>query len=277
MPSSTKNVVLITGCSKGGIGYHLCEEFAKRGCIVYATARNLDSMDGLEHPSIRRLQLEVTSDESVQGAVDDVIAEEGRIDVLVNNAGGICIGPVVEVPMEEVKRTFDVNVYGALRTARTVVPHMAARKKGIIVNIGSVSGEVPTPWNGIYCASKAALHSLTSVLQMECQPLGISVVLVAPGSIKSNLADNQAKRFNLPPTSLYQSFLQQMHRRMYTSQGRGSMPTSAFAKTVVERVMSRAGPPSYILLGGHTLTIRFLRWLPRGLVLWLVWRAFSAK
>ncbi|KAL5535791.1 AYR1 [Sanghuangporus sanghuang] len=275
MSSSTKNVVLITGCSKGGIGYHLCEEFAKRGCIVYATARNLDSMDGLEHPNIRRLRLEVTSDESVQGAVDGVIAEEGRIDVLVNNAGGICIGPVVEVPMEEVKRTFDVNVYGALRTARTVVPHMAAHKKGIIVNIGSVVGEIPTPWNGIYCASKAALHSLTAVLQMECQPLGISVVLIAPGSVKSNLADNQAKIFNLPPTSLYKSFLQQMYKRMYTSQGRGSMPTSAFAKTVVERVTSRAGPPSYILLGGHTLTVRLLRWLPRCLVLWLVWRAFS--
>ena len=211
------------------------------------------------------------------------------------------VGPVVDVSIEQVQRTFDVNVYGALRMARAVVPHMATRKKGMIINVSSVSGEMyvplhyptpfhlshperyssprPTPWNGIYCASKAALHSLTSVLQMECRALGIHVVLLAAGSVKSNLADNQAKSFDLPPTSLYQSFLQNMYKRMYTSQEKEAMPTSVFARTIVERVMRKGGgsPPGYICLGGHVLTVRILRWLPRSLMLWLLWRAFSAK
>ncbi|KAI5121150.1 hypothetical protein M0805_007148 [Coniferiporia weirii] len=276
-PPSSRKVVFVTGCSKGGIGFHLCEEFAEKGCIVYATARKVESMDSFAHPNIRRLALEVTSDESVQRAVDTVVAAEGRIDVLVNNAGVICIGPVVDISIEQVKQTFDANVFGALRTARTVIPHMAARKQGIIVNVGSVVGEVPTPWNGIYCASKAALHSLTEVLQMECTPLGVSVMLLAPGSVRSNLATNHARVFAPAPGSLYRAFLDAIVRRMHTSQGPGSMPTSEFARAAVERILRRGGPPRYLVLGGHTRQVTLLKWLPRGLVLWLVWRAFSTK
>ncbi|KAH8119899.1 NAD-binding protein [Phellopilus nigrolimitatus] len=268
--SSNPKVVLVTGCSKGGIGFHLCEEFAGRGCIVYATSRKVESINGFKHRNIRRLPLEVTSDESVERAVDEVIAAEGRIDVLVNNAGVICVGPVIDISIDQVKKTFDANVFGALRTARAVIPHMTARKRGIIVNVGSVVGEIPTPWNGIYCASKAALHSLTEVLQMECTPLGISVMLLAPGSVKSNLAENHAKVFTLPPASLY--------RASWTrSQEQGSMPTSEFAKKAVARIMDRWGPPRYLAMGGKVGQIRILKWLPRGLVLWLVWKAFSTR
>lgn len=134
----------------------------------------------------------------------------------------------------------------------------------------------PTPWNGIYCASKAALHSITEVLQMECQPLGISVVLLSPGSVKSNISNNGAKGFDLPAPSLYHAFLNQIIRRLHVSQGPGSMPTDEFARKAVARIMDRAVTPRYILLGGLTGQFRILKWLPRGLVLWLVWRAFSA-
>ncbi|EJD03665.1 NAD-binding protein [Fomitiporia mediterranea MF3/22] len=273
---SSPKVVLISGCSKGGIGFHLCEEFAQRGCIVYATARHVESLDGFRHQNIRHLELDVTSDDSVQRAVDKIIVAEGRIDVLVNNAGVICIGPIVDVSVEQVKKTFDANVFGALRTARTVMPYMASRKQGIIVNVGSVVGEMSTPWAGIYCASKAALHSITEVLQMESQPLGVSVVLLVPGSVKSNLADNHAKIFDLPPSSLYRSFLDQIIRRMHSSQGPNSMPTSVFAKKAVSRILNKSGPPRYLALGGYVTVMKILQWLPRGLALWLIWRALSA-
>ncbi|THH09617.1 hypothetical protein EW145_g1879 [Phellinidium pouzarii] len=254
-----------------------CEEFAGKGCIVYATARKVESMDGFTHANIRRLALDVTSDESVQHSIDTVIAEEGRIDVLINNAGVICIGPLIDIAIEQVKQTFDANVFGVLRTARTIIPHMAARKQGIIVNVGSIVGEVSTPWNGIYCASKAALLSLTEVLQMECTPLGVSVMLLAPGSVKSNLSVNHEKVYSPLPNSLYRAFKDQILRRMHISQGPQSMPTREFARQAVARILARGGPPRYLALGGNTAQFTILRWLPRRLVLWLVWRAFSTK
>lgn len=133
----------------------------------------------------------------------------------------------------------------------------------------------PTPWNGIYCASKAALHSVTEVLQMECKPLNVSVMLLSPGSVKSNLADNHSKIFQLPSDSLYNSYINQIVRRMHISQGPTSMPTDEFARQTVGKILSRS-PPRYIRLGGNTATFAIFEWLPRGLVLWIVWRAFSS-
>ena len=136
----------------------------------------------------------------------------------------------------------------------------------------------PTPWNGIYCASKAALHSITEVLQMECTPFKLTIVLVAPGSVKSNLAINHAKVLTeLPPTSLYRSFIGQILARMQLSQGPKSMPTNVFAKKLVDELCQRGGPRRKIVLGGHIRQYNILKWLPRGLVLWLIWRAFSVS
>lgn len=134
----------------------------------------------------------------------------------------------------------------------------------------------PTPWNGIYSATKAALHSLTQVLEMECRPLNISVMLVAPGSVKSNLVDNHSKIFSLPPTSLYGSFIDQIIRRMHVSQTGDCMPTDYFAQQVVSKIMRR-NPPFYVRIGGNIRGVSILEWLPRGLVLWIVWRVFSRK
>ncbi|TDL28242.1 oxidoreductase [Rickenella mellea] len=269
-------VVIVTGCSKGGIGFHLCEQFAEKGCKVYATARRIESMEGFKHAGIRRLQLDVTSDEDVQNAVNNVVEAEGKVDIVVNNAGVICIGPVIDVPMEQVHTTFDTNLYSVVRMARAVVPHMAIRKQGLIINVSSITAEIPTPWNGVYAASKAATHSLSEVLEMECKPLGVNVMLVVPGPIKSNIADNHSKIFILPPASLYKQYLDQIVQRMYTSQGQGSMPTAAFARQVVSKAM-RSQPPRYVMLGGPTYLYTLLKWMPRAFVLWLMWRKFSQK
>ena len=111
---------------------------------------------------------------------------------------------------------------------------------------------------------------------MECKPFNISVTLLAPGSVKSNLADNHSKVFSLPDTSLYGAFLEQIVRRMHISQGKGSMPTNVFARQTVGKILSNS-PPRYLRLGGNTTLFSIMSWLPRGLALWFVWRAFSAK
>ncbi|KAJ1394148.1 Short-chain dehydrogenase/reductase SDR, partial [Sesbania bispinosa] len=158
-------VVLITGCTTGGIGHALARTFAANKCKVVATSRSLSKMADLEHdPRFFLQELDVQSDESVQLVLNTVLNKYGRIDVLVNNAGVQCVGPLAEVPLSAIQNTFDINVFGSLRMVQAVVPHMATRKQGKIVNIGSVSALASGPWSGAYTASKAALHALTDTL-----------------------------------------------------------------------------------------------------------------
>ncbi|OSD05587.1 oxidoreductase [Trametes coccinea BRFM310] len=272
--SASEKVVLVTGCSNGGIGFALCEEYAARGCKVYATARRLEAMEGFEHP-VEKLRLDVTDDENVQVVVKTILEREGRIDVLVNNAGVLCTGPVIDVPIEEIQRVYDANVFSIIRMCKAVIPHMAARKSGTIVNISSIQAHIPTPWAGIYASTKAAMQSLTDTLYMECIPFNISVVLVVTGAVRSNIANNRLQAFaGLPANSLYTRFLPNIIERTNMSQGADSMPTAEYARRVVEQTL-REKPPRQMMLGGKTMLYRLLMWLPRTLVLGYLWRLLS--
>ncbi|KAF8973623.1 oxidoreductase [Flammula alnicola] len=269
-------VVLVTGCSTGGIGYSLCEEFALQGCKVYATSRRVETIADFKDGTIEKLALDVNSDESVSQVLEHIVEKEGKIDVVVNNAGVIAPGPTVEQPIESIRQVFDTNVFAILRVCKAVAPIMAKRKSGTIINIGSISGEIATPWNGIYCASKAAVNSISEVLFMELKPLGISVVHVAPGTVKSNIAANGTSRFSLARDTLYAEYLPDIMRRINWSRGANSMPTRAFATKVVLSGLNR-NPPRYMTLGGHAGTFSLLKWLPREQVLLFLWRRFSRR
>ncbi|CAA7265962.1 unnamed protein product [Cyclocybe aegerita] len=270
-------VVLVTGCSTGGIGYALCEEFARQGCKVYATSRRIETIEVFGNESIERLALDVTSDEDVKKGLDYIVEKEGKIDVVVNNAGIIGAGPLAEQPLDFVKQVFDTNAFSILRVCKAVVPIMASRHYGTIVNIGSVVGEVSTPWNGLYCASKAAVHSISEVLSMELKPLGIFVLHVAPGAVQSNIAANGTSRFALAPGSLYTDFLAMIHKRINASQERNSMPSDVFARKVVANALRKGGPPQYMTLGGMAFLFSILKWLPRSWALAIVWKQYSQR
>ncbi|CAE6456483.1 unnamed protein product [Rhizoctonia solani] len=249
--STNTPVVLITGCSRGGIGHSLCEAFAARGCKVYASSRGLES--AFVNTSIRPLVMDVTSDESVRKAVEYVIREAGRVDVVVANAG-----PVLDIPIKYATLAMDTNVLGVLRLAQATLPHMASRKQGIFVTVGSVVGHTTTPWSGVYAASKAAMHAITETLQMEARALSpnIHVMLVVPAGIKSNIADNST--FQLPETSLYKAYLPSIAARLRVSQQPGaSMPTATFANAVVQATLRKGGPPREFTYGAQTRYIWF--------------------
>jgi len=267
-------IVLVTGCSTGGIGFALCEEFARQGCKVYATSRKVETIGEFQDKTIEKLALDVTNDLDVQNAVQHIAEVEGRIDLVVNNAGLISAGPLIDQSLEYVQRIFDTNVYAVLRMARAVIPLMAKRKSGVIVNIGSIVGEFATPWNGVYCSSKAALQSISDVLSMECKPFNISVLHICPGAVKSNISANGAKDFSLPPDSLYSAYLSNILKRIYASQSPTTMPAEVFAKQVVSKAL-RPRPPLYVLLGGQAMLFKVLRWLPKRWVLFLMWREYS--
>ncbi|KIM64547.1 hypothetical protein SCLCIDRAFT_15171 [Scleroderma citrinum Foug A] len=271
LPPAPK-VVLITGCTAGGIGFHLCEQFAERGCIVYATSRRLESMEGFKHEKIHTMVMDVTKDDDVQTVVQKVLADQGKIDIVVNNAGALAIGPIGEVTMEQVRNAFELNTFAAVRVSNAVIPSMVKYQEGLIINIGSIAGIVTTPWNTVYCAAKAALHSITEGLSMELKPFGINVMLVVPGGVKSNISKNHASMFKLPPNSMYKDYEERMIERMNLAANKDSMPTDEFAKQVVEKALCGA-PPPYMSLGWNARKVAWYQWLPRQYVLGLMYKA----
>ncbi|KAF7345618.1 NAD-P-binding protein [Mycena venus] len=267
------NVALVTGSSEGGIGFYLCQKLAERGFTVYATSRTLSSTAALVHPNIKKLPLDVTDDSQVQSVVASIIEESGQIDMLINNAGILAPGPTVDWKAEDVKTVYDTNVFSIIRLCGAVVPHMAKRRKGTIVNIGSIVGEFPTPWMGVYDSSKAAVRLLTEVLSMECKPFDIRVMLVAPGSIQSKIIEKH-DHFQLAPNSIYGAFFHNIRQRLEAARDKLAMPADKFAEEIVTKAL-RPNPPSYVLTGGNSTLFRFLAFLPRRLYLSIIWGMFS--
>jgi len=181
-------VVLITGCSSG-IGLATAVFLAKKGNKVHATMRTLDNKDKLvaeaekEGVKVELLQLDVTDDNSVKKAVAGVIKKEGRIDVLVNNAGYGLMGPAESVAMEQAKAEFEVNFFGLLRVTQAVLPYMRTQKSGHIVNISSIAGLKAMPASDLYNASKFAVEGLSEAMAPTLAMMGIKMSLIEPGPV----------------------------------------------------------------------------------------------
>lgn len=258
-----QQVVLITGCSQGGIGHALARAFADEGCLVVATSRSLTSMADLEDdPRFFLQELDVVSEESVIQVVSTVLDTYGRVDVVVNNAGVPCVAPLAEIPLSSLQHTFDTNVYGSMRLIQAVIPHMASRGKGKIVNVGSVTVLSPGPWAGAYTASKAALQALSDSLRLELKPFGIDVITVVPGAIKSNIGNSGLAGYNkMPEWKLYKPFEAAIRARATVSQGPKSTPSEEFAKKTVSAILKK-NPPAWFSYGHHSLVFAILYHLP---------------
>ncbi|PIA48015.1 hypothetical protein AQUCO_01400541v1 [Aquilegia coerulea] len=260
---SDKPVVLITGCSGGGIGHSLAQAFASKNCLVVATTRSRDSMRDLESdPRFSLHELDVQSDESVKKVLTNVIDKFGQIDILVNNAGVHCVGPLAEVPLSAMEHTFNTNVYGPMRLIQAVVPHMAVKRKGKIVNVGSVTALAPPPWAGAYSASKAALHALTDSLRLELRPFGIDVINVVPGAIKTNLAYTATASYEgMPEWKLYKPFNDVIRARTSVSHNPNATTAEEFAKKTVEVILKK-NPPAWFTYGQYSTGAAIMYHLP---------------
>ncbi|KAJ7565459.1 hypothetical protein O6H91_02G062000 [Diphasiastrum complanatum] len=267
-------VVLITGCSSGGIGSALAVAFADRGCQVVATSRSLESMHTLQnHPHVTTCALDVTVDESIAAAVEFVLEKYGRIDILVNNAGVHCTAPVAELPLSLLESTFATNVFGPLKLIQAVTPHFVVKGRGKIVNLGSIAGFAFGPWVGGYSASKVAIHALTDALRIELKPFGIDVVLVVPGAIQSNIGANSTSIFNrLPPFKIYQPFEASLRARAVLSQHSGSTPRLELAQKTVDAILQKK-PPRCFLYGCFSTLYALLYYAPLWLRDWYFLRA----
>jgi NAD(P)-dependent dehydrogenase (short-subunit alcohol dehydrogenase family) len=184
MPENSHKTVLITGASSG-IGEAAALHLAELGYTVYAGARRLERMSDLVDRGIRTKTVDVTDDASMTALVEAIIAETGRIDVLVNNAGYGLYGALEDVPIEEARRQFDVNLFGLARLTQLVLPHMRQQHDGYIVNVSSMGGKIWEPLGSWYHASKFAVEGLSDSLRVEVAEFGIKVVIVQPGTIRS--------------------------------------------------------------------------------------------
>ena len=184
MTPPPSQVVLITGCSTG-IGRATAERLAARGHTVYATARRPASIADLEASGCRTLALDVTDEDSMRAAVDRVVAEEGAVGALVNNAGYSLSGALETLDLDTVQRQFDTNVFGLLRMCQLVLPSMRERGFGRIVNMSSMGANFTFPGGGAYHATKYAVDALSDTLRFEVQAFGIDVVIIQPGLIRT--------------------------------------------------------------------------------------------
>lgn len=184
MTPNAKPVALITGASSG-MGKDFALRLISEGYLVYGAARRVDLMHPIQFAGGVALALDVTNDASMEAAVDQIVREHGRIDVLINCAGYGQMGALEDVTMEDARRQMDVNLFGVARLTQLVLPHMRSQRAGRIINISSVGGKFATPLAGWYHASKFALEGYSDALRMEVEPFGIEVVVVEPGGTDS--------------------------------------------------------------------------------------------
>ncbi len=258
---SAPHTILITGCSSG-IGRALALAFHhQQGHTVWATARKPETLAELKAQGIRTTQLDVTNATSRDTAIERILAESGRIDILVNNAGYGQMGPLLDLEAETIRAQLETNTIAPIALTQAVAPAMIAQGSGLIVNIGSVSGIFTTPFAGAYCASKAAIHSLSDALRLELAPFGINVMVIQPGAIQSNIGNNAEAMLEqtLKADSRYGALESVIRARANASQ-QGATSTEAFAQAVVKACEN---PKPVVRIGNKSFLLPFLqRWLP---------------
>ncbi|MCP9201063.1 SDR family oxidoreductase [Gramella sp. GC03-9] len=183
---SSQKVVLITGASSG-IGKSVANFLSKKDFKVYGTSRKAANTS----ENFEFIQLDVTNEESIKHAVDHILKIEGKIDILINNAGVGITGPIEETPEIEIKKAFETNYFGPLNMIKHVVPSMREQKTGLIINITSIAGYMGLPYRGIYSATKGALEITAEAYRMELRQFGIKMTNVAPGDFATNIASGR--------------------------------------------------------------------------------------
>lgn len=235
-------VVLITGASSG-IGKSTAELLSQKGYTVYGTSRSKKE----DTSSYKMIALDVTKPHSIKKAVQEIVDTEGRLDVLVNNAGMGITGPVEDTPTDEMRKVFDTNFFGAIDVIKEVLPTMRKQQSGVIINVTSIAGYMGLPYRGIYSATKGALELTIEAVRMEVKEFGIQVTNVAPGDVATNIA---AGRYHTPvfEDSAYKEKYQ-ANLDLMDSHVDGGMDPLKMAKKI-EKIIQSKHPKVHYKVGG---------------------------
>ena len=254
-------VALVTGASSG-IGKETVKQLLADGAIVYAAARRTERMSDLETLGAHVVSLDVTDEDSTVACVDTVIGEQHRLDILINNAGYGSYGAVEDVPLDEARRQFDVNLFGLARVTQLALPHMRKHSYGKIVNISSIGGKIYAPLGAWYHATKHALEGWSDALRFETSPFGINVIIIEPGGIKTEWGDiAEESLLERSGEGAYQKMAHQVAALLRDTyeKGKGS-PPEVIAKLISKAVNAKRPQARYH--GGYMAGVALSsRWL----------------
>jgi short-subunit dehydrogenase len=256
-----KKVILVTGASSG-LGLATAKALQAQGHTVYGTSRDAKKIKDVP---FKPLSMDVTDDASVNAAIDTIIKAEGKIDVLINNAGNGITGPLYAMPVEIAKKQFEVNFFGVVRVSSAVLPGMIEKGQGMVINIGSLAGLFGLPYQGLYSASKFAIEGYSESLRMELRTTGIKVVVVNPGDFKTDFTASREKvPFPLKNEKLngeYNAAVAAMEK----DESIGADPSKLAAELV--KIVDKSNPKHNYLVGalGQTIAVTLKSILPGGL------------
>lgn len=264
-------VILITGASSG-IGHACALGLASHGHRVYGTSRRAD----FRADQFNVIRMDVTDDASVRSGVEEVVGREGRLDVLVNNAGIGIAGAIENSSIEETTLQFNTNFFGALRVCRAALPAMRERRHGLILNVSSLAGRIPLPFQGIYSASKFALEGMSEALAMEVAPFGIHVVLLQPGSFRTSFTLNRLVVNEARHNGAYQATFRSALTAIEAEERNGASPE--LVARLVERIVIDPSPSRRYSVGAASeRAVPFLRSLiPTRLYEYLLMKHYGA-
>ncbi len=273
-----KKTVLVTGCSSG-IGYATCLVFARNNFATYGTVRDLLKAEKIKEITNREklplkiIRLDVNDDESVRTAIQRIISDSGRINILINNAGYGMFGPIEEISVEDIKEQFETNFFGTIRLIKAIVPIMRKQRNGTIVNISSMVGRFGVPLNAAYVSSKFALEGLSESISFELEKFGIKVILVEPGVVQTDFFQN----LKIKGTDAKSPYHKLMGRRIafLKSAMKNSISSSdQVANTILHAVNSRDPDLRYVIGNDATNSIhmrnslpdrQFMKWIRDGM------------
>ena len=263
-------VILITGGSSG-IGKSIATYLSSKSeYFVYGSSRDINK---LTEVSFTPIQLDVTSDTSINNCIDKIIKEHGKIDILINNAGVGITGPMEETPNDEIEKHFKTNLYGPINLMKKVLPFMRGNRAGLIINITSIAGHIGTPFRSIYSAGKASLDIISETLNMETKEFNVNVVCIAPGDYLTNISKG---RFHSPVIKgspyehKYKSSLDKMNENI--TKGANPIKVARLVHKIIQLKKPKKKYVSGVFLERFGIILKFI--LPQRIFEYLVLKLF---
>jgi NAD(P)-dependent dehydrogenase (short-subunit alcohol dehydrogenase family) len=244
-PDNQRQLVAIVTGSSGGIGLATSLALARKGYLTYATMRNLAKRDSIQsvadkqHLPIRVVQLDVTDENSIKKAIQSILSEAGRIDLLVNNAGYALTGAFEDIGIDEIEAQYETNVFGVIRVTQAVLPIMRKQGSGRIINISSGAGRIGYPGGSAYVSSKFALEGLSESMAYEIEQFGIKTVLVEPGFVRTNFGENIVIARKTQNTNSPYSQMMQMMSSIRDKMLKNASDADLVAEVVVEAATAK--------------------------------------
>lgn len=254
-----KKVILITGASSG-MGKDFALHLLKKGHIVYGLARRVEKMDDIVKAGGKAIAMDITNEAQIESAVNQVIQEQGKVDVLINNAGYAVYGPVEEASIDAARRQFEVNIFGLASITQKIIPVMRVKKSGTIINISSMGGKMYTPFGAWYHATKHALEGWSDCLRVELQSFGIDVVIIEPGGIETEFTNvfmenlqGDAKK------GPYADSLQKIIKSSTEMAEKGQLSPPSVITKLIDKAVHSKKPKTRYVAGAFAKPLMFMR------------------